>query len=138
VTTSAEPLLLDTSAALALVLADHEQHAVVVAAVRGLGLGLCGHAAFEVFSVLTRLPAASRLGRADAARVIASFTHTRLLGTRAAARLLRDLPALGIAGGAVYDALVGAAAVEHELELLSLDRRAAATYRELGVRVRVL
>jgi len=138
VTTSAEPLLLDTSAALALVLADHEQHAVVVASVRGLGLGLCGHAAFEVFSVLTRLPAASRLGRADAARVIASFTHTRLLGTRAAARLLRDLPALGIAGGAVYDALVGAAAVEHELELLSLDRRAAATYRELGVRVRML
>jgi predicted nucleic acid-binding protein len=33
----------------------------------------------------------------------------------------------------VYDALVGAAAVQHGLSLMTRDRRAADTYRRLGV-----
>ena len=41
---------------------------------------------------------------------------------------------LGIAGGAVYDALVGAAAVEHGLTLMTRDRRALDTYRRLNVK----
>ena len=41
--------------------------------------------------------------------------------------------ALGIAGGAVYDALVAAAAAEHGITLATRDRRAADTYRVLDI-----
>ena len=40
---------------------------------------------------------------------------------------------LGIAGGAVYDTLVAAAAAEHGITLATRDRRAAETYRALDV-----
>lgn len=44
----------------------------------------------------------------------------------------------GISGGAVYDALVAAAAVHHGLPLVSRDRRALDTYRALGLDVEFL
>lgn len=68
--TSAD-LLLDTSAAVALVLEDSEAHELVRSACAGLLLGLAGHALLETYSVLTRLPGGSRLSPAAAARVIA-------------------------------------------------------------------
>lgn len=51
-----------------------------------------------------------------------------------AGRLPDVLSGLGIAGGAVYDALVGLAALEHDAELATRDLRAKATYEALGVR----
>ncbi len=48
--------LLDTSTAIALVVEDHEAHWATLDAVRGRQLGLAGHAWFETYSVLTRLP----------------------------------------------------------------------------------
>lgn len=133
------PVLLDTSAALALSVAHHEGHAVTAAALEGRQLGLAGHAAYETFSVLTRLPPSARLAPDEAARLLAAnFPHTRFLSERHAADLLTRLPALGVAGGAVYDALVGAAAREHDLLLVSRDRRASETYRRLEVRVELL
>lgn len=42
---------------------------------------------------------------------------------------------LGIAGGAVYDALVALAAAEHGADLATRDNRARATYETVGVRV---
>ena len=39
---------------------------------------------------------------------------------------------LGIGGGAVYDALVAAAAIEHGLPLVSRDQRALQTYQTMG------
>jgi len=139
--TSASPtvLLVDTSVAVALVLGDHDHHTATVAAVGTRDLGLAGHAAYETFSVLTRLPAPARLTFAAASRLLAAnFPSTRFLGTRAAARLLAALPGYGIGGGAVYDALVGATALEHDLTLASRDRRALTTYRALGVDVELL
>ncbi len=41
----------------------------------------------------------------------------------------------GIAGGAVYDALVALAAVEHDADLATRDARATSTYATLGARV---
>ena len=38
----------------------------------------------------------------------------------------------------MYDALVGAAAVQHGTTLVTLDRRALETYRVLGVEVDLL
>ena len=132
-------LLVDTSAAVALVVGDHEHHAATFEALADRQLGLAGHAAFETFSVLTRLPAPARRTPAAVARVLAcSFPHTRFLGTAAAAALFERLEAAGIAGGSVYDALVGAAAAEHSLALATRDRRALATYRRLDIRVELL
>lgn len=136
---SEPPLLLDTSAAVALVTADHEAHRAVSDVVAGRRLGLCGHAAFETFSVLTRLPPPARRTAPAVGRLLtASFPHSRFLSPEGAANLVRRLADLGLAGGAVYDALVGAAAEEHDLTLLTRDRRALATYREIGVRVEVV
>jgi predicted nucleic acid-binding protein len=129
-------LLVDTSVAVALTVADHEHHETTFRALRGRRLGLAGHAAFETFSVLTRLPPPARRTPATVARLLAAgFPHSRFLGAEAAAALLGDLHALGIAGGAVYDALVGASANEHGLALVTRDHRALETYRALEVRV---
>ena len=108
-------------------------------AIGGRRLGLSGHAAFETFSVLTRLPTPARRSPATVARLLAeAFPETRFLSAQAAASLLAALGSAVIAGGAVYDALVGACAVEHGLELATRDRRALETYRALDVRVELL
>ena len=49
------------------------------------------------------------------------------------AGLLRRLGTVGIAGGAIYDALVGEAARINECVLLTRDMRAKRTYDLLGV-----
>lgn len=139
--TSAEPpiALVDTSVAVAIVLADHDAHSETVEAVRDLRLGLAGHAWFETFSVLTRLPHGSRRSPAAVRAILATdFPETRFLEGEGAADLARRLPGLGVAGGAVYDALVAATARAHGLPLLTRDRRARSTYDALGVDVRCL
>lgn len=134
-----DPVLLDTSVAVPLVFAGHEAHPRVVRALRTEPLGLSGHAAFETFSVLTRLPAPARRSPTVVARLLGNnFPHTRFLGPEAAGELLESLRVLDIAGGSVYDALVGACALEHDLDLATRDRRARETYLALGVGVRLI
>jgi predicted nucleic acid-binding protein len=132
-------LLVDTSVAVALSVVDHDHHEETFHALRDRRLGLAGHAAFETFSVLTRLPPPSRRTPAAVARVLsANFPQTRFLGAAAASELLARLRLDGVAGGAVYDALVGATAVEQGLCLATRDRRALETYRALDVSVELL
>lgn len=50
----------------------------------------------------------------------------------------RPLSRLGIAGGAVYDALVALAAKEHGAALATRDARARGTYDAVGVAVIVV
>jgi len=134
-----EVLLLDTSAAVALVVEDHEAHAATLEAVRGRRLGLAGHAWFETYSVLTRLPGGRRRSPADVAILLAhDFPATTFLADEAAAALGPELGRLGISGGAVYDALVGAAARQHGRTLVSGDARARAVCEALGERVRLI
>jgi predicted nucleic acid-binding protein len=136
---SRSPVLVDTSAAVAFLVQDHAHHDSTFAALADRRLGLAGHAAFETFSVLTRLPSPSRLVLAAAHRVLAAnFPHSRFLSRDETGSLLATLADNRIAGGSVYDALVGAAAVEHGLTLVSRDRRAMDTYRALGVTVETL
>jgi len=133
-----EVLLLDTSAAVALIVEDHEAHAATLAALHGRRLGLAGHAWFETYSVLTRLPGGLRRSPADVAALLAhDFPATAFLAEEAAAALGPELAKLGISGGAVYDALVGAAARQHGRSLESGDARARPVYEALGVRVRL-
>ncbi|HEX2040989.1 MAG TPA: PIN domain-containing protein [Acidimicrobiales bacterium] len=132
-------ILVDTSVAVALVVADHRHHATTTKAIGDRRLGLSAHAAFETFSVLTRLPPPARRRPAVLAELLAvRFPASRYLSDEAAASLLARLPSLGIAGGSVYDALVGAAAAEHRLPLATRDRRALDVYRLLDVDVEAL
>ncbi|MCA1670972.1 MAG: type II toxin-antitoxin system VapC family toxin [Actinobacteria bacterium] len=131
--------LVDTSAAVALVVGDHEHHESTFRVLGGRRLGLSGHAAFETFSVLTRLPVPARRSPEVVTRLLAAnFPENRHLSTVGAAALLSGLAGENVAGGAVYDALVGAAAAEHGLVLVTRDRRAHDTYRAFGVEVELL
>jgi predicted nucleic acid-binding protein len=130
----APQLLIDTSVAVALATAGHEHHHATVKAIGGRSCGLSGHAAFETFSVLTRLPPPNRRTPSAIARLLAhNFPGSRFLSPAGAQRLHSRLAQLGIAGGTVYDALVAATAAEHGITLATRDRRAAETYRVLDV-----
>jgi len=133
------PCLLDTSAAIAFVQPSHAAHAATYPALVGRPKGLAGHAAFETFSVLTRLPPPDRLTPKAARRLIeVNFPHTRFLTPKGSEALMGRLAGSGISGGAVYDALVAAAAAEHGLRLVSRDARAAGTYRAMGADLELL
>ncbi len=85
---------------------------------------------------LTRLPGPARRTPAAVGRLrTANFPHSRFLSPGRAAQLLVELADNRIAGGSVYDALVAAPAIEHALPLVSRDRRALSTYRDLGADV---
>jgi toxin FitB len=129
-------LALDTSVAIPLLVQTHSAHDAVVRWWDRREIALSGHAVAETYSVLTRLPGDLRVAPADAARLLrARFVPAFQLKPTTAARLPEILGELGIAGGAVYDALVGLAAVEHGATLATRDARAAATYEAVGARV---
>jgi predicted nucleic acid-binding protein len=126
-------LLLDISAAIALVDPDHEFHSAVRAAVGNARLGLAGHAQFETFSVLTRLPPPKRLSAANAAHLInTEFPGSRFLSPQTQAALLAQFATTGIVGGSIYDGLVAATAREHNLTLITCDTRARNIYAALA------
>jgi len=131
--------LVDSSVAIPLVVQDHEHHRLVAGAVRRRRLGLAGHAAFETYSVLTRLPPPARRTPEAVERLLReSFPSTRHLGAADAASLFRRLAELGVAGGSVFDALVGAVAAAHGLPLATRDMRALDVYRALDVELEVI
>lgn len=131
--------LLDTSAAITFVRPDQAGHAETFAALVHREKGLAGHAAFETYSVLTRLPVPGRVSAADAARLIrANFPKSCFLTPRRSAELLAEFASSGVAGGSVYDALVATCAVEHGLPLVTRDRRALDTYRAIGATIELL
>lgn len=132
-------LALDTSVAIPLLVATHTAHTAVTDWWSGREVALSGHALAETYSVLTRLPGDLRLAPADAARLLDErFTEPLLLGPDVARRLPHVLGELGVAGGAVYDALVALAAVEHGADLATRDARAKATYDMVGARVMIV
>jgi predicted nucleic acid-binding protein len=129
-------LALDTSVAIPLLVATHREHAAVVGWCDGREMALSGHAVAETYSVLTRLPGDLRVLPEDAARLLrARFSAPLVLSREGSAKLPDRLAALGVSGGAVYDALVGLAAAEHGVPLATRDARARATYEVVGARV---
>ncbi len=126
---------LDTSVAIPLLVQTHRAHADVVRWWNGREVALSGHALVETYSVLTRLPGDLRLAPADAAHLIAErFAAPYVPGREVYERLPEMLSRLGIAGGAVYDALVAYAAVDNSATLATRDLRAKATYEMVGAR----
>jgi len=132
-------LAVDTSVAIPLLVATHDAHADVVRWWAGRDLVLCGHAAVETYSVLTRLPADVRLAPVDAARLIRQrFGVPVVLSARATRALPETLSTMGIAGGAAYDALIALAAAESDAVLATRDGRARSTYERVGATVTVV
>lgn len=126
----------DTSVAVPLLVRSHHDHADVVRWWNGQEIALSGQALVETYSVLTRLPGDARLSPADAARLLnARFASPLVLGSSPARKLPDTLSRLGIAGGAVYDALVALAAKQHGIALATRDARARGTYDAVGVEV---
>lgn len=133
------PVAVDTSVAIPLLVQTHLSHAAVIRWWDGRAIALSGHALAETYSVLTRLPGDLRVAPVDAARLLNErFALPLLLGPKAAGRLPDMLSDLGIAGGAVYDALVALAAAEHGANLATRDARAMSTYERVGVGVIVV
>ncbi|AZS38793.1 MULTISPECIES: type II toxin-antitoxin system VapC family toxin [Microbacterium] len=136
--TSAD-LLFDTSAAIALVHEGNPAHERVLELVRGRVIGLAGHAAFETYSVLTRLPGEARVSPGRAREIIErSFPVLASLSAASAQAAVTTFATAGIAGGSVYDGLVGLAARDAGLPLVTCDRRAMGTYAALGVVVNLV
>lgn len=132
--TSADTYAVDTSVAVAALDAAHAAHDVCRTAVQARRPGLAGHAAFETYSVLTRMPGVAALDGPTAAWAIGqAFPTVHALAPLAAQDLLGRLGTLGVVGGSVYDALVGEAARTHGCRLLTRDLRARRTYDLLGV-----
>lgn len=121
-----------------LLVATHEAHTRVTAWCTGRELAFTGQSLGETYSVLTRLPGDVRFTLADAARVLSTgFSPPIHLSARAMRCVQTTLSAVGIAGGAVYDALVALAALEHYIPLATRAARARSTYEALGAEVLV-
>ena len=133
-------IAVDTCVAVAAALPWHEAHAAARSALPRTKIALLAQVAVETYSVLTRLPPPQRVP-APVAREYLNETFALpplVLPPDGYERLLDLAAAEGIAGGSVYDALVGATAREAGATLLTLDRRAVATYQLLRVDYRLI
>lgn len=98
-----------------------------------------GHAWFESYSVLTRLPGDVRLTPSQAHQVLGSLlSGCRHLSASEQRAFRQWLGASSIAGGAVYDALVGWTARASALPLITRDVRALPIYRSLGIELLII
>jgi predicted nucleic acid-binding protein len=129
----------DTSIAIAALVADHEARDLAEDALKQCATTIA-HVALETYSVLTRLPPPHRLTSADAAALLAARLPARYATLDASkyAKAPARLATAGVSEGATYDGLIALTALEHDLELLTRDRRAARTYRALDVPYRLL
>ncbi len=117
-------LALDTSVAIPYLMRSHEAHEAVRQQLGRRRLTLATHSLAETYAVLTRLPGDARVAPADAVTLLESaFDAPLALGTGTAARLPGILAPLGVSGGAVYDTLVGLAALEASVPLATRDLR---------------
>lgn len=128
-------IVADSSVAVAAALPWHAGHEAALAALPRRPTPLIAHVGLETYSVLTRLPAPHRVAALDAHEYLtATFGRPALtLSAEGYAHLLDVAAHARIGGGAIYDALVALTSREAGATLLTLDRRAVATYRLLLV-----
>jgi predicted nucleic acid-binding protein len=132
-------LALDTSVAVPYLLRSHVAHRAARDHVGKRRPTLTGHSLAETYSVLTRLPGDARVAPSDAVALVeANFDVPVLLDSKTAKSIPSVLAPAGVAGGAVYDALVALAARRANLPLATRDRRAASTYAALHVELELV
>lgn len=129
----------DTSVAIAALDPNHQAHKICRKVVREHKPALAGHAAFEAYAVLTRLPPPLRLTGPQGADVLKrAFPEECWIEPGALSALRSLMAARRVVGGAVYDALVGYAALSNSRVLLTRDRRAERTYKVLEVEYQLI
>ena len=128
-------IAVDTSVVVAAFASWHEGHPAA-AAVLSRRPRVPAHVLLESFSVLTRRPPPHRAP----ADLVASFLEQRfreaplVLPARAHRDLVSRAADIGLAGGAIYDALIAATAHHAGATLLTRDQRARPVYERVGVR----
>ncbi|HEY2141897.1 MAG TPA: PIN domain-containing protein [Solirubrobacteraceae bacterium] len=129
----------DSSVTIAALLEDHPSHHATAEALTACKTTIA-HVAAETYSVLTRLPGPRRADATTVATALAARLPSNYVALDASscASAPGRLAAAGVSGGATYDGLIALTALEHELELISRDRRAARSYRALGVHFELL
>lgn len=120
-------VLFDTSVLVAAMVYGHPDHERsfpwLEKAVQGDIQGLvAGHTLAELYAVLSSLPVRPRLSpksvvRLLEANIIPNFTVIELTSTDYH-RIITDLSALGVAGGAVYDGLIAHLAIKTGADIL--------------------
>lgn len=101
---------------------------------------LPAHVVAESIAVLSRLPHGRAISVADSVALLRQLADGRIRGLRADRYLLAfaAVASAGLGGGAVYDAIIGATAREHDATLLTLDRKAQRTYLAVGAAFHML
>ena len=129
----------DTSVLVAAFATWHQDNALAVDEL-ARGPFLIAHSMVETFSVLTRLPEPQRAEPAMVAEFFErNFPRDPLtLGPADARSVPTTLAGLGIVGGAAYDGLIALTARAGDAILVSLDQRAAPTYRRCSVTFEIL
>lgn len=129
----------DTSVIVAAFGGWHEHHAAARKVISS-GVALIGQCAAEAYSVLTRLPPPHRAPANVVAAFMASAFPEPPLVLHAAGYgdLAQRLAALGISGGATYDAIVALTAAGSGATLVSGDARAQLVYERCGARFELL
>lgn len=132
-------LAVDTSVVVAAFATWHEGHRAAFAALERQPR-LPAQVLIESYSVLTRLPPPHRTSPAIASAFLETRFSEPLLGLPPAdyRRLVGRAVEDGLAGGAVYDALVAWTAKRAGATLLTRDRRATRIYQAVGIRFELL
>ena len=128
----------DTSVAVPFIRLGHQFHDVAQASVVRHKPSLLGHARFETYARLTGAPTRRLSPRAALATIAHNFGEPLWLTVDGSERVYALLAAAAITGGALCDALVAQAALDHDRTLLTLDRRAERTYQRVGVAYELL
>lgn len=132
-------IAVDTSVVVAAFASWHEGHESA-ASVLARKPRVPAHVLVEAYSVLTRLPPPHRAP----ADLVATFLAERfreaplVLPGRSHIDLIEASARAGLAGGAIYDALIAATARHAGATLLTRDQRARAVYDRMRVRHEVV
>jgi predicted nucleic acid-binding protein len=128
-------IAVDTSVVVAAFASWHEGHRSAAAALAGRPR-VPAHVLVEAYSVLTRLPPPHRAPADLAAAFLAErFPEAPLvLPARAHLALVETAARTGLAGGAIYDALIAATARHAGATLLTRDQRARSVYDHMKVK----
>lgn len=132
-------IAVDTSVVVAAFASWHEGHPSAAAALARKPR-VPAHVLVEAYSVLTRLPPPHRAP----ADLVATFLAERfaeaplVLPARAHLALVETSARSGLAGGAIYDALIAATARHAGATLLTRDQRARSVYDRMKVRYEIV
>jgi len=130
----------DSSVVIAALAPWHTAHAAARSELMGDERRLVAHVAFEVVSVLSRMPEDRRMAPSVVLESLENDYADPWLVLTGEEHLtcLRRATLAGLRGGMLYDALIAATAKRHGATLLSADRRAIAAYEATGATVSFL